>query len=350
MKRRVGRKRAPRPLPSVPHRTRLAYGLTIVLVITLMGTLGYHFLEGWPLADALYMTVISMTTVGYGETFPLSQTGRMFTILLLICSVGAVGYVVSILATFLIEGEFARLVFGRRMDKRIAKLTDHIIVCGAGPTGRRIAEEFQKTVTPFVLVEQSPDVLAHVLAQYGDMVHLQADATQDETLLTAGIERASGLVAALGDDKDNVFVVLSARALNAGLRIIARVVEEENIPKLRKAGADEIVSPNAIGGLRMASLMLRPSVVNFLDQMLQVCDQTLRFEELPMSDAPALVGKTLCEADIGRQLGLLVVAITSLGEYRFNPCADTVLQQDDTLIVIGTPEQLAQFRRLDTRE
>lgn len=328
------------------YRRRLIYGFATLLFITLTGTIGYHFIEGWPLLEALYMTIISMTTVGYGEILPLSHTGRIFTMTLLLASIGTVGYVVSMIATFLLEGEFNRVLWGRRMDKRISELADHVIVCGGGPTGRRIAEEFYKTGTAFVVIEQSLEALEHVFQQCGEQVlHLQGDATQDETLLLVGIDRARGLVAALGDDKANVFVVLSARSLNPKLRIISRVVEEENIPKLIKAGADEVVSPNAIGGLRMASLMLRPSVVDFLDQMLNVQDQTLRLEEVRVREVSGMAGRTLREADIGRRFGLLVVAIKSdQYGYRFNPNTQTALDLDDVLIVMGTPEQMSAFR------
>lgn len=231
------------------------------------------------------------------------------------------------------------------MDKRIANLREHVILCGSGPTGKYIAEELFKTQTPFVVIERESDAIHHLL-QVGDILHLHGDATQDETLLLAGIERATGLFAVLGEDKDNVFIVLSARALNPGLRIVARVIEEENAEKLRKAGADETVSPNAIGGLRMASVMLRPTVVNFLDEMLRVTEQTLRMEEVNLDAASSLVGHTLREASIRARTGLLVVALKSPdGVYHFNPEPETLLKTDDVLIVIGTPEQLSTLRQ-----
>src|SRR5262249_31534372 len=233
-----------------------------------IGTLGYHFLEGWSLLDALFMTVITMATVGYGEIHPLSQNGRIFTIFLILGSVATVGYAVSVIGAFIIEGELYQAIRGRRMDRRITSLRDHIIICGGGHVGKYVVQECFKTRTPFVLIEQDQDALQDV-GEVGDLLHLQADATEDETLRLAGIDRARGLVATLGDDKDNVFIVLTARALNPKLRIVGRVIEEKNAEKLRKAGADEVVSTNAIGGLRIASVMLRPAVVTFLDEMLR---------------------------------------------------------------------------------
>lgn len=323
------------------YQHRLARALLLIVAVACGGTLGYSLLEGWGVLDALYMTIITMTTVGYGETRPLSDAGRWFTISLIITSIGLAGYSVSTLAAFIVEGEFYRIIRERRMDQRIANLSDHLILCGAGRTGHYIAEEFYRTHTPFVVIEYDDDVL-EAARQIGDFPYLKADATQDETLRLAGIERARGLVAALGEDKDNVFIVLSARALNPRLRVIARVSDEANASKLIKAGADEVVSPNMIGGLRMASVMLRPAVVSFLDEMLRVPDQTLRVEEVHVERIPRVIGKTLGEADIAKRTGMLVMAIKSVDSgYRFNPGASTVLRASDVLIVVATPEQIA---------
>lgn len=327
------------------YPSRLAGALLMIVAVVGGGTLGYALLEGWGLLDALYMTVITMATVGYAETRPLSDAGRVFTIGLIVTSLVLAGYAVSTLAAFVVEGEFYRLIRERRMDQRIARLNDHIILCGGGRTGLHIANEFYQTRTPFVLIEQDPAAL-QALQQIGDIPYLQGDATQDETLRLAGIERARGLVAALGEDKENVFIVLSARALNPRLRIVARVSDEANASKLRKAGADEVVSPNAIGGLRMASVMLRPAVVTFLDEMLHVPDQTLRVDEVHADRVPDAVGKTLGDLDIPRRTGMLVMAIRSRETgYRFNPAPETVLQAGDILIVVGTPEQIAMLHK-----
>jgi voltage-gated potassium channel len=325
------------------YQSRLMVALGLIAALAVTGTLGYTLIEGWGVLDALYMTVITMGTVGYGETRPLSDTGRLFTIGLIVMSIGIAGYSISTLAAFIVEGEFFRLIQERRMDQRIAKLKDHLILCGGGRTGRYIAEEFYRTKTPFVLIELDPEVLA-ATQQIGDFPYLQADATDDETLRLAGIERAKGLVAALGEDKDNVFIVLSARALNSRLRVVARVNEEVNANKLIKAGADDVVSPNAIGGLRMASIMLRPAVVSFLDEMLRVPGQALRVDEVHIEHIPGLQGKTLGETNIARRTGMLVMAIKSPARgYQFNPGASTVLQAGDILIVVGTREQIGRL-------
>ena len=336
--------------PSIYIQRRLVRAMLLILAVIGGGTFGYWLLEGWPVLDAFYMTIITMTTVGYGETRPLSTGGRLFTVTLIVTSITLAGYAVSILAAFIVEGEFYRIIRERRMDNRITKLKDHIILCGGGRTGKHIAEEFHRTHTPFVLVERDPDVVASV-QPIGDFPYLLADATDDETLLLAGIERAKGLVATLGADKDNVFIVLSARALNPRLRIIARVIEEGNAGKLHKAGADETVSPNMIGGMRMASVMLRPAVVTFLDEMLRVPDQTLRIEEVHVERVPWLVNKTLGESNIRQRTGMLVVAIKEVGRhYKFNPGPETRLEQGDVLIVMGTPDQIHGLQRQETSE
>ena len=327
-------------LHSEDHRTRLVNSLLLIVGVLMAGTMGYMLIEHWPWMDALYMTVITVGTVGYGETHHLSATGRVFTMMLIVGSIVLIGYSVSTLAAFVIEGEFNRLVEGRRMDKRLAGLRDHIILCGLGQTGKWIAEELRKTGTPFVAIERSPEPIRDI-AQNPENHYLQGDATEDDTLLEAGIQRAKGLITVLSQDKDNVFVVLTARSLNPSLRIVARLIEEANAAKLRKAGADEVVSPNAVGGMRMASVMIRPAVVTFLDTMLRMTGPTLRLEEVRVTPGSALAGKTLVQADIGRRTGLLVVAIQPReGGYNFNPGGQVMLREGDVLIILGTREQL----------
>lgn len=326
---------------------RVVRAVILFIMVVLMGTLGYHKLEGWDLLDGLYMTVITVTTIGFGETGPLSRTGQIYTMILGLVSIGIAGYAVSSIAAFIVEGDLNKMIKRQRMDRKISKLTDHIILCGAGRVGTQIALEFHQAQVPFLIIERDQRVIDEVLRKSGDTPYIQGDATKDEVLRVAGVERAKGLIAALRDDKDNVFTILSARSLNPKLRIVSRLTDEENAEKLRKVGANEIVSTNIIGGLRMASIMIRPSVVTFLDEMLRVTGQTLRMEEVYISDDSSLIGQTLGEADIGRKTGLLVVAINS-GEngYQFNPGAKTTLNRNDLLIVIGTSEQLTLLKQI----
>lgn len=344
MRREADSRPLSRQMPTDHYRSRLLYAFLLVVATVLSGTFGYHTLEGWSLLDSLYMTIITLGTVGYGEIHPLTTNGRLFTMFLIVVSLGLAGYSVSTVAAFVLEGELNRFLQLRKMDRQIAKLKDHIILCGGGHTGRHVAAELYHTHTPFVVIENDHEALQDLLRNVADDIpYLEEDATVDDTLLLAGIERAKGLITTLGEDKDNVFVALSARAFNPTLRIVARLVDEANEPKLRKAGADEIVFADALGGMRMASVMLRPSVVYFLDEMLRMRGQTLRMEEIQIESSSSLVGQTLGVADLGRRTGLLVVAIKTPKGYLFNPGAQTVLGQGDVLIVIGTDEQLSSL-------
>lgn len=327
------------------YQSRILYSLILLSLTAVAGTLGYQALEGWSWMDGLYMTIITMTTVGYGETHDLTRTGMVFTMILVVTSIGIAGYAISTVAGYVVEGEFNRIFRSRRMDKRISKLNNHVILCGAGRIGREIAGELYKTLTPFLIIEPNPEVLNQI-PFLDEVPYLQEDATRDETLRRAGVDRARGLLATLSDDQANVFLVLSVRALNPKLRIIARLANDENRKKLLRAGADDVVHTEAIGGLRMASMMIRPSVVTFLDQMLRVTGETLRVEEVRVTDSMA--GRSLDELKVAEQTGLLVMAFKPIDKsgYQFNPPQDTTLQSGDVLIVMGTPKQLAKVNAM----
>ncbi|MFW5750374.1 MAG: potassium channel family protein, partial [Planctomycetota bacterium] len=234
------------------------------------------------------------------------------------------------------------------MNRRISGLSDHIIVCGCGNTGRWIAEEFHNTSTPFVIIDQD-QAAVESWAGERDVPAVFGDATDDMVLESAGIKRAHGLVAALAEDKDNVYVALSARAFNAELRIISRVVDEENAGKLIRAGANQVVSPNRIGGLRIASAMVRPSVVGFLDRMLYSRESVLRLEDVLIAQNSAMVGRSLRELDLGRKTGVMIVAVRGPNdEFLFNPGGDNRIDSDSVLVALGSNEQIAALRRFAT--
>ncbi len=321
-------------------RKRVLGAVLLSLSVIGFGSVGYYVLEGWSVIDSIYMTIITMTTVGYGETYPLDQHGRLFTIMLILMSVSIAGYVFSTITAFIVSGEVRQILRGRRMDKQLGKLRNHTILCGMGRIGLRIAEEFLRAKVPFVIIDQDGESLEEFSSVH-NIPCLQQDATQEETLLEAGIERARSLVTILVEDKDNVFVVLCARSLNPDIYIVARLGEEHNEAHLQKAGANRIVSPDAIGGTRMASIVLRPSVVEFWDEMARVTGETLRLEEMCVDDYPRLAERTLGDINIRKRTGALVLAIKSkTSGYQFNPGASTRLHRGDVLIVVGSSEQI----------
>lgn len=327
------------------ERKLLSVGISVVF-ISLMGVCGYMWIEGWTLLDAAYMTVITLATIGYGETNPLSPEGRIFTIVLILTGLGIIGYGLSIFAAFIVEGQLGRLIRRRRMEQRLRSLSGHYIICGAGETGRCIAEEFNKTQQPFVVIERRKDCIEKINSK--NLCYILGDATRDAVLQQAGIERACGLVSTLDSDRDNLFVVLTARSLNSSLRIVSRVVEAESERKLLTAGANSVVSPNRIGGLRMASVLLRPTVVSFLDVMMRREDLTLRIEEVTLLPDSPLVNKTLAQSEIRSKTGLIVIAILKQTghHYIYNPVFNTMLEAGDVLIVMGDTAQVNRLREL----
>jgi voltage-gated potassium channel len=323
-------------------RTRLIGAMLVPFVVMMFGAVGYSLIEHWSFLDSLFMATITISTVGYGEIHTLSPSGRVFTIILVVISLGSVGYALSAIGRFMLEGELREIILGRRMDKAIAALQDHVIVCGMGRTGRSVIEELREGGTPCVALDRSPEVIADVVEKTG-VPGLAGDATSDDILEQAGIARAKGLVAVLHDDPDNVFVVLSARSLRPDLSIIARLNDERNHAKLLKAGANEIVSPNAIGGVRMASLLVRRHVVDFFDEVLSGRgDWTL--ENVQADSIAGLSGRTMAEADLGRRFGILVLGIRHPdGAYTVRPAGTLRINATDTLVVLAHPADVIKL-------
>lgn len=333
-------------------RSRLFVAGLAMLAIFAIGTLGYFTLgQGrWNLGDCAYMTIISLTTTGYGEV--LSDLGnvpyaRFFTGWLLIGGAGVVVYFVSALTTFLVEGEFLELRRRKKMYKEIEKLSNHIIVCGAGGTGRHVVEELLATRWPFIMIDTDSEKLTRLHETYDrQTIFVVGDATDDNILLEAGIKRAHGIVASLPDDKGNLFVVVTARELNPNLRIVAKVVDTSAIRKLAVAGADSVVSVNTIGGLRLASEMIRPNVVNFIDKMMHEKDKNLRFEEVTIPRHSPLVNKRLADSDIRKERNLLIVAVkdAQTEAYIYSPGPDFKFQSGMTLILLGETASVQRLR------
>jgi voltage-gated potassium channel len=338
------------PFKHLYRRTMVA--LVALLTVLVLGTAGYHYLgDGrWEVFDCFYMAVVTLSTVGFAETLPGMQQvpeARYFTVLLIVLGSGTLLYFVSTFTAFIVEGDLMGALRRNRMNKRIAELEDHVVVCGIGSTGIHIVEELVAIGAPFVAIdidEQRLRKLDEEEFPQTELHYVVGDATDDHVLDEAGIRRARGVIAALHDDKDNLFVTISARALNPRARIVAKAVEASTDNKLRRAGADSVVSPNRIGGFRLVSEMVRPEVMQFLDVMLRDKQRNLRIEELLIPERSTLVGAQLRNTDIRRKTDVLVIAIrTPDGEFVYNPGPDTVIQKHSHLIVLG---ETAEVRRL----
>jgi voltage-gated potassium channel len=314
--------------------------------VFLIGTLWYRFVEGWSWEDAAYMTVITLATVGYGETHPLGSRGRLFTIALILLGVINIGYIVNRFTEAIIEGYFQEGIRLSQQRRLMESLSGHYIICGYSRTGRQIAKEFQAENVPFVVIDS--DLESVQKAQAEGYVVYQGDATLDDTLLHVGIERAICIVAALPSDAENLYTVLSAKTLNPSIRAIARAGTEEALQKLQRGGADAVISPYITGGKRMAAAALRPQVLDFVDGILSGADRQLYMEEFLLDPVLSpLVGQTLQKAKLRSQTGALVLAIRrSDGNLIGGPTGDTILMPGDTLICMGTAEQLRNLNQI----
>jgi voltage-gated potassium channel len=326
---------------------RLLLLVAVGLGLPLFGALGYVLIEGWGFLDALYMSVITLTSVGYMEVHPLSTGGRIFTMVFLLGGVFTLFVVVSEAVRTVVSGELGRLLGRQRMEKSLQELRDHFVVCGYGRMGRFVCREFSNLGLPFVVIDRNAALMRDFSVKHG--IPLEGDATQDAVLRQAGIEHARGLVAAAASDADNVFITMSARFLNDKLLIVARAEQEGAEEKLRRAGASKVVSPYAIGGVRVAHAVLRPNAMDFVDLAMRSEFQELQIEETTVAPASSLAGKSLDESRIRRDLGVIVVAIKKPDRaMTFNPEGSHVLLAGDVLITLGHAEQLERLGRLAT--
>ncbi|OGW58050.1 MAG: potassium transporter TrkA [Nitrospirae bacterium RBG_16_43_8] len=313
-------------------RKRLVFALIFITFVVIAGSTGYMFIEGWNCLDSLYMTVITIASVGYKEIHDLSENGRIFTIILIISGVGSLTYALTTIAKIVVEGEIQEIFGRKRLEKKIKELKNHYIICGYGRMGRIICRELREKDIKFVVIEKNPDTFE----SGEETLVIKGDATKDENLKEAGIEKAMGLISVLPTDAENLFVVLSARELKPNLFIVARAGEEGSEQKLLRAGADRVVSPYHIGGLRIAHTVLKPAVVDFIEFATKSGNIDLQMEEITVQNNSELAGLTLDECGIGRDLGIIVVAIKKAnGDMKFNPTFRSAIKAGDTLIALG---------------
>lgn len=314
----------------------------MLLIVVSSGTAGYVLIEGWPAWDAFYMTITTVTTVGYREVHPLSRAGQIFTVALVVGGVATVLYTFSLLMALLVEGNLQRRWLQRRVDRMLDALNDHFIVCGFGRIGTIIAEEFRRQRIPFVIIERDAERM-HAALEAG-ILAVEADASSEEVLKRVRIQHARGFIAAVGSDAENVYAVLSARLLKPDLFILARAETEDARRKLVRAGADRVISPYQIGGLQLAQTALRPAVVDFVQLATSSENLELTMEQVRIAPQAPLAGKSILDANLRQRYGVVVVGIQrAAGHMEFNPPPETRMQPGDYLVVLGRAESLKEL-------
>jgi voltage-gated potassium channel len=321
---------------------KLKIALFILLTVFVVGTVGYHSIEGWSFVDSFYFTITTLSTVGYGDFVPKSQTGKLFTVIVIIFGVGTMLYSFGLISETVIEGRLRRLLGKGKLEKMITKLNNHYIICGCGRIGNLICRELASEKVPYVVIDNDPEVIQRI--QDEGFIYCKGDAKQDKTLLEAGIKRAKGIICVLPSDAENLYVILTAKELNRDIYILSRSEEEESEHRLLRAGADRVMSPYTLGGVRMAMAILRPAMLDFIEITTSRQSLELRMEEISVCKGSAYIGQTLEDSEIRKRYGLIIVAVKKDSEKMiFNPLASYVLAEGDRLIAMGEDENVKQF-------
>jgi voltage-gated potassium channel len=319
-----------------------AFAVSLLVAVTAGGTVGYMVIERWSAWDAFYMTIITITTVGYKEIHDLSLAGQAFTVVLLICGVGSALYTFTLLAAAIVEGRLPKRLQRRRHARMLETVKDHFIVCGYGRIGSMIAQQLTRQHVPIVVIERDEN-RAQAAIENG-LLAIEADASREDMLKRAGIERARGLIAAVGTDAENVYAVLTARVLRPDLFIVGRAEGEDATAKLKRAGANRVVSPYQIGAVQMAQTALRPAVVDFVALATSSENLELAMEEIAIVAGSGLADRTLVDAGLRQRFGVIVVGIQRQDDrMEFNPLPEAVIRAGDKLVVLGQPESLKQL-------
>lgn len=321
---------------------KLKIALLILLTVVVIGTIGFHVIEKWSLIDSFYSTVITLATVGYGDYTPATTQGKLFTVFIIITGVGTMLFAVGQISETVIEGRLRGLLERGRLQKMIKNIENHYIICGYGRIGRLIGRELGAENVPFVVIDNDPDVIERV--QDEGIIYYRGDATQDKTLIEAGVKRAKGIICVLPTDAQNLYVILTARELNRDIFIMSRSEEEESEHRLLRAGADRVTSPYTMGGVRMAMAILRPAMLDFIEISTNRQSMELRMEEIMICKQSPFIGKSLEASEIRKRYGLIIIAVKKdSGKMIFNPMANYIIDEADRLIALGEDENVRQF-------
>jgi voltage-gated potassium channel len=323
---------------------KLKLSLFLLIAIIVFGTGGYMVVEGMSAFDAFYMTIITISSVGFMEVQPLSALGRGITIVIIVMGISLMTFTLGQVARIFVEGELRRVLGRRKLEKQVAELQDHYIICGYGRIGQIIVKELTTTKIPLVVIEQDPAAI-EMLEEEG-ILYLNMDATSDEALKTAGLDRARGLVTAVSSDADNVFIALSAKGMRPDIFILARASDVKNESKLLRAGASRVVCPYQMGGRRMAEILHKPTVVDFLDQTMMHTELGLQMEEAIIAQGSPIIGKTLVSSNLRQDFGVIIVAIKRItGEMVFNPGPGETFDAGDVIVAIGKKTELQRMSK-----
>ena len=325
---------------------KIVRSIVLLIAVIFIGILGYMYLSAANFIEALYMTIITMTTVGFGELHPLNDTEKLFTIFLIITSISVYGYTVTVLTEFIANGRFFEKLKWKKMQEQINQLNQHSIVCGYGRNGKQAVAKLRQFNEPCVVIEKHPEEIRNL--ELDNVLYVRGDATEDLVLTTAGIEKAKSLITALPSDADNLFVVLTARQYNQIFTIISRATNESSYGKLKFAGATNVIMPDKLGGDHMASLVVTPDLVEFVDRLTITGDVDANLEEIAVNGLPKeYLSKTILDLDLRKQTGCNVIGFkTAKEDYIINPGAETKLEKDTCLIVLGNKDQIHKLREI----
>ncbi len=329
-------------------KNRIYLSITLLILVLVIGTLGYILIEGYTFIEAFFMTIITISTVGFEVVKPLSQNGILFTSLLILISFGMLGYIISNITSYLFGGEFQENIKKRRMKKEFDKIENHVIVCGYGRNGKQAAKELTGEKKNVIVIEKRERNIDEEMEKNSYLHFINGDSSQEEVLLKAKVESASALITTLPSDADNLFVVLTARDFNSKMTIISRASDEHSYSKLKRAGATNVIMPDKVGGSRMAKLVSNPDVVEFLENIMLKNGETVNLEEIPCQKLPRrLIGRTIGEINIRRKSGANIIGMKlENGEYIYNPPSNFVITEKSMLFVLGTPKQVEDFKKL----